>query len=647
MNILCGMAGKPIPGKAKEVSRKLGDLYDVTCNVLNGGESGFAVYSEDSMITGIAGEDSQKMILHGAVHHPVAEWKKSDSPLDDTSETVSHMLSLWKKHDQASAGMVSGSFACCFFDETVGKSFLFCDPDGMRNLYVYQNDNRVWFANNPKALALIAPGITIDRTLEDFFLVYGFWPDGRTAYKNLSILPAGGVMAVDHNGSRFHTVDRFQHKDFPGWDFDFNGADLDEAIDVLYYAFMRAMEDQTAGEKKVAVLLGGVDSALVAACLKSLGKQVETFSFYYDIESFNQPHTDTLSDFLGTKHTWVLITPDIILNGHENWGLRYCQPTNWANYVIQTSHLCSIIREKGINRCYSGDGCDGTFLGYPNVHRSSSVYAGAKQLPGWILSLLLAPMRFSLTEYTLSRVYTVALSVLRSFARFGPARGFLTFRVMDELSLPRLRGDEHPFQEITVDEKLYHFSKGLSHLSYDRLAYMGKNMVSPNKAKMNGCMDNENLTVLSPYLHPELKNMGQKIPDDLLRPQGLDKSQKKLGKFILLKMIQKYNLLPDEVIYQPKISAVDAPVDDWYSHKIKNEMVEIIKGLPFKVNERYIKFLFKEHMADKLYKNYFCSDSVTSHVIALLSTYATYTKNLSARTWKLSQSKIPELDIEK
>ncbi len=110
----------------------------------------------------------------------------------------------------------------------------------------------------------------------------------------------------------------------------------------------------------------------------------------------------------------------------------------------------------------------------------------------------------------------------------------------------------------------------------------------------------------------------------------MDKNQKILGKYILLKMTQKYELLPDEIIYQPKMAAVDAPIDDWYAHKIKHDVIEIIQKLPFKTFGHYIKFLFTDYKVDKLYTRYFCSDSVTSHTISLLATYAAYTDNFMA-----------------
>ena len=78
----------------------------------------------------------------------------------------------------------------------------------------------------------------------------------------------------------------------------------------------------------------------------------------------------------------------------------------------------------------------------------------------------------------------------------------------------------------------------------DRIAYAGKSMLSPNKIKLNGCMDQHGLRLFSPYLHPLLKQFAQNLPDKLLRPKEVMGSNARLGKYLLLKMIDKYDLLP-------------------------------------------------------------------------------------------------------
>jgi len=204
MNFIVGMAGKPSSGQMNVVCEKFSALYGDHCRLIDAGKSGFALYNKESLITGVSEKQAQTLIMHGAVHHPVFEWENDESPLENISVTASHLLDLWKKNGTEAAGMASGAFLGCVFDKNSGKRFLFCDSDGMRNLYTYTHDHQVWFSNNPRLLALTAPGIKIDRSLENFFLVYGFWPDGRTAYHGVKVLPAGQVMEIENNDIHFH-----------------------------------------------------------------------------------------------------------------------------------------------------------------------------------------------------------------------------------------------------------------------------------------------------------------------------------------------------------------------------------------------------------------------------------------------------------
>ena len=55
---------------------------------------------------------------------------------------------------------------------------------------------------------------------------------------------------------------------------------------------MHVVEADVPSNDRVGVLLGGLDSALVASGLKRLGKKVETFSFGFENSMFNQAHTD-------------------------------------------------------------------------------------------------------------------------------------------------------------------------------------------------------------------------------------------------------------------------------------------------------------------------------------------------------------------
>jgi len=125
-----------------------------------------------------------------------------------------------------------------------------------------------------------------------------------------------------------------------------------------------------------------------------------------------------------------------------------------------------------------------------------------------------------------------------------------------------------------------------------------------------------------------MANFARCIPDTLCRPDEESKS-KVTGKYILMKMAEKKGLLPYDCIYQEKVAAVDAPIDDWYEGPLKPGLLKILKGLPFPFNSRYVEEMMRQKAIEKLYKKHLAPDQIcSSHTISLLCTYASFTRAL-------------------
>ena len=204
-------------------------------------------------------------------------------------------------------------------------------------------------------------------------------------------------------------------------------------------------------------------------------------------------------------------------------------------------------------------------------------------------------------------------------------RGYLSFRIFDEFSLKHMRRERLPVQEHSVEEMLVKLTKNLKHLSVDRLAYHGKSIVGTNTSKVSGSSDATGVTILAPYLHTGMSSFASRLPDRLCRPRD-DEATAHLGKYILAKMAAKKNLLPDQVIYQQKISAVDAPIDAWYMGPLRDDMLEMVKCLPFDYNERFVRGLIASNFVRNLHRKYVSSDHLTTHEMSFLITYARFTR---------------------
>ncbi|WP_272700603.1 asparagine synthase-related protein [Desulfovibrio sp. Fe33] len=623
MHFILGKAGTWTREELDKTRRVLTEEYGEECQFVETGQ-GFILCpaGEDKPLTGIFISNGLCVVFYGVAHHPVPHWAYMETPQDSPQLTAKHIASLYTEHGDRFLADITGSFACCIFDEAAQRALLFTDHAGMRNLYLAETPGEVWFSTNPRTLAKSLPQKpTVNRSFEDFFLCYGFHPFNGTSYTGVTGHKSDCLVEVHAGETRTFKAEK-SALNVP----DVAELPEDEATDMLYDVFMQSVEGQCTAGDKVGVLLGGVDSALVAAALRRLGKEVHTYSFYYDLNNFNQPHTDTLAESIGTTHHWVRITPEVIAEGLASYADVFCQETNWLNYPVQTAFLCAQIKEDGISHVYTGDGCDGAFLGYPNVHKRSVIYNSIANLPEGLLNTVLGLLSVAPVEYATGRIYTLFMNVLRSLKRRGAERLLLSFKVADEASLGRLRGGNAPVQNMAIEEIITSLSRPWSRNTPDRISYAGKSMLSPNKIKMNGCMDQHGLCLFSPYLHPVLKQFAQNLPDKYLRPKDNTGSNARLGKYILLKMIEKHELLPHEIIYQRKVAAVDAPIDDWYRDTLRAAIMQELKGLPFPANKRYVNFLLRNHPLTSFYKRHLSSDQLSTHTISLLLTYASFTK---------------------
>ena len=360
-----------------------------------------------------------------------------------------------------------------------------------------------------------------------------------------------------------------------------------------------------------------------------LGKKVETYSYKFEAEQFNQPFCDILEKYLGVKHNWTTIKAKDIENGLKTYSLYFNKPTNWPNYAIQTQKVCEKIRQNGFLHCHTGDGCDDIFLGYPNVHLRSKIINSPIKIPKWLLDLITSVLRWRGFESMFGHMYTVGLNVIRSLARDHPERGYLTYRVFDEHSINHMRVHPRYKQRYTIEEILSELTVGLKNLSSDRLAYLGKYVINPNWVKMIGSADSTGITMQSPYIHIGLMTFARNIPDDLCRPKEKTAS-KVTGKYILMKMAEEKKMLPPTLIYQRKFPAVDAPIDKWYAKNIRDTVLSTFRKLPFDYDQKFVGKLLKPKIAEAIYKKLISLDQLSSsHGPSLLATYASLCSALS------------------
>ncbi len=626
MNLIFGIDGTfDVAAQFAAAHERINSAHNARCDVLpqNSSSSHTGYLSDTGKIFGRDSRENVSLLYLGSIHKPVPEWG-SGSPLDDPDETARFLLDRYLLNRDAFLDGLQGQYAIVIRDDNTGTRLLASDPGGMRTIYYRADPQCLIFSTNlASVMRLSADGPVTDRQWEDFFLIYGFYPWRHTPYENITMLPPGTVLEWKGGETRTWPIkggNPWEHADIGNIPDD---ATEQETVNKLYDAFMTALEDQTASSDQAAVLLGGVDSALVAAGLCRLGKKVETFSFEYTETRYNQPHTDTVARYLGVEHHWVAVTAEDIALGLENFSNVFNAPTNWPNYVIQTKIVCDEIRRRGHYYCYSGDGCDTIFLGYPGTHRRTALLSHLPALPGSLVDLLVWLFAIRLLERKIGHPYRVFLNIIRSLRRKMPESSHVTLRIFDEISLDQLRLDTPPEQAMAIETILRELAAPLEGMTAERLGYHGKGLISPNKNKIIGSSDSTGIVINSPYMHAGLKSLATSMKDTLSRPR--EKTAAAVtGKYILLKMAEDKKMLPREAIYQKKLAAVAATVDPSYMAPLQDRMMNILQDLPFEADRKYLESLFDDKLAERIYREHISPSEVTSDGISLLATYASF-----------------------
>lgn len=575
----------------------------------------------DAGLTAVASDEELFCLAHGAAHG-CAGLDEATVSVDETEGLVKLLKSRYETKCSLVRGL-SGSFVALLGDRS-GKINVVSDPSGNRQPFISVDHRELMASNHPLVCARLQASMQLDRRYEDFLLIYGFLPDGRTPFRGVYQLSGGCVFEPTEAGWNCvpGSIDAM-----PALDDSAPRSDA-ELYDRLYGRLVGAMEDQLAAGSEAGVLLGGFDSALVASLLHRLGKKVTTYSFRYKNTDFNQPHTDTLSKFLGCEHRWVDISPDVIESGLADYAESCIQPTNWLNYVIQTIYVCRVMRNDGVDVAYSGDGCDSVFLGYPGTYKRTRAFSRLPELPNGLVRMLTSLLGRPVLDRIIGHPYRLALNMLRATARPMPTRAFLTFRAMDEVTVRALRSGDCPPQDEDVEAIVTRLAEANGEASIQRLGYQAKALVSPNRAKLIACADVVGVRVLSPYMHPDLRAFAARVPDHLLRERGQsDKTD--YGKICLMRMAERHELLPTSVIRQAKLAAIDSPIDSWFSRELRDALGESFSGLPFDANKRTINSLVNTTPAERFYKRHIGSTQVISDAVSLLATYGAFTGTLT------------------
>jgi len=270
------------------------------------------------------------------------------------TETILHGYEEW---GEEICQRLNGMFAFAIYDKEKRSLFLGRDRLGIKPLYYYQDDQKLVFGSELKAI-LKCPELncSIDPVALNNYLTFEYIPAPRSVFREIKKLPPGHWLRWQEDRLR----------DRPYWQLkpvenDITEGEAGEKLTALLKdaVQMRLISDVPLG----AFLSGGLDSSImVAQMAKMMDQPVKTFSIGFKESSYNElNYARAVAEKYQTDHHEFVIEANA-LELTEKLVKHLDEP--FGDFSIFPTYLVSKMARDYVTVVLSGDGGDELFSGY-------------------------------------------------------------------------------------------------------------------------------------------------------------------------------------------------------------------------------------------------------------------------------------------
>lgn len=489
---------------------------------------------------------------------------------------------------------------------------LIASGDGNQRLFVIRDARGAIVSSHVGALiAALGPDAVIDRTYEDFLLGFGFIPDGRTSIEGIRAMSRPSISTL-RTGRTVMIAP---------------SVPTEETETDLARLVCEIVDEQAGATKRVGVLLGGFDSALVAAALSRTGREVHTFTFKFPERGFGQRNVDAAVAAAKARHHWVPITPHIMASALVELPARLNQPSPQPHYQLQTILAAEAARDAGAEAIFTGDGCDALFAAYPTINTRAAANNTLQRIPASLRRTALQLLSTKPSDAVLGHVARVGRSALRTSLVPRPASQHLPTQYLDRVALDRLRRDVTPTQAESILQIRKRLAEASGLSGSARLAVDGNALTGQTQSKVEGVVARTGLQVFSPFTHVRFRMAVRALPQDRQLPAG--KLRGAEGKPALQEAAAASGLLPEAVIYQKKQSPTASPIDAWYAGPLRSTVFELLDGLPFAYHRPFVEEILSRKFAENVYREHLTISHHALQAIGLLISYAASVRHVT------------------
>jgi asparagine synthase (glutamine-hydrolysing) len=465
------------------------------------------------------------------------------------------LLRLYETEGISFLNKLNGMFAIAILDKREHAMYLIRDRIGVKPLYIAEQNKRLIFGSEIKALLLAGIPAARDEEALYHYLTYNYVPAPYTMFKGVRHLMPGHWMKISAAGTSVHQwwdlarIQPVHDRSAADWIEEFN-AILDDAVRI------RLRSDVPIG----AFLSGGVDSSSVVGIMaRQMSRPVQTFCIGFDDPKYDEaPFAQAAADRFGTEHTMERVSPNML----DRWpkAVWYCDQPHGDISFLPTWRV-SQLAAKHVKVVLTGDGGDELFAGYDKYQNFFS-----------------QPEIEGLDQESFVRRYFDSISLL------SPEAKSALYRPEDQR---RLSGLDSFVMARDIMAQVPHQDRINQALFLDmQLLLSGNNLVKPDRMGMA-----ESLEARTPFLDYRMMEFAFRMPGSLKLRDGVTK-------YLYKKAVAP--MIGEDLAYRRK-QMFTVPVGDWFRNELadfcRSHLIGAQSNLPGLFETRHLSSMLEDHIS--------------------------------------------------
>lgn len=371
---MCRIAG--IVDAVRYHDQLVEDVNQMITTMIHGGPDGRGIYTDKTISIGhcrlslldLSDAASQPMHLvsenlHISFNGEIYNFQEIKNELisrshqfktDSDTEVILHAFLEWGVD---SFSKLNGMFAFALYDANNKKLYLVRDPNGIKPLYYFAQNNQLIFASESKAFKSFV------EEENDFwkvlFLAYGHIPEPYTKWKDVYALPKSSYLIYNIANSSFE-LKKYKFKSSRNY--------ANATIADIPYVLGESVKRHMIADAPIGLFLsGGIDSSILTLLASNYSNHLNTLSIYFNESEYSEKkYQDLIASKVNSTHHAILLQKEDFLNTIDSISKAYDSPSNDG---VNTWFISKYAKEQKLKAVLSGLGADELFGGYPSFQR--------------------------------------------------------------------------------------------------------------------------------------------------------------------------------------------------------------------------------------------------------------------------------------